>query len=189
MRWWLTMKYDSVQHSPKKDVFEINGASVLCLSEDELITRQGQRVHTGKTKGANHQFANSFTNHYAQLAKKDLVFADLQNIFDLSLVASLIQTQHLDRQAGWDSGAFGLGGSYRPQSYEVPRQVMTVANHRVYNGRDIIVQAAGGVEADFIKMLRLPKMLASNTELASISRNGKAPKLPAGRWWWDAASE
>lgn len=189
MRWWLTMKYDSVQHSPKKDVFEINGASVLCLSEDEFITRQGQRVHTGKTKGANHQFASHFTTHYAQLAKKDLVFADLQNIFDLSLVASLIQSQRLDRQTGWNVGTFGLGGSYQPQSYEVPRQVMTVANHRVYNGRDIIVQAAGGVEADFIKMLRLPKMLSMNRALASVARNGKAPKLPAGRWWWDAASE
>ena len=37
----------------------------------------------------NAEFAHRFTTHFAALAKKYPVYADLQNIFDLALVASL----------------------------------------------------------------------------------------------------
>lgn len=187
MRWWLTMKYDSVSHSPSKNVFEINGSSVQCLSENEFITRQGTRVHTGATDGANTLFAHNFTKNYAELAKKDLVFADLQNIFDLSMVAALVRNENLDRKAGWSAGVFDQGGAYKPETYQVPTQVMTVANHRVYNGRDIVVQVAGGVEADFLKMLKSSGMMNLASKLTAESSKAKAPQLPAGRWWWDAA--
>ncbi|HID20927.1 MAG TPA: DUF1598 domain-containing protein, partial [Planctomycetaceae bacterium] len=90
LRWWLTMKYDAVLHSPERDVFEIQGASVLCRSENQFITDQGKQVQTGKTEGANRLFAETFTNHYAELARHDLVFAELQNVFDLALVAALL---------------------------------------------------------------------------------------------------
>ena len=91
------MKYDSVLHSPSRDAFEIEGASVRCLSENELITAQGKRVETGRTEDTNRLFAANFTEHYAELAAHDNVFADLQNVFDLALVAALIQSEGLGR--------------------------------------------------------------------------------------------
>ena len=89
------MKYDAVLHSPSRTVFEIQGPSVQCLSENELVEKDGNRIHTGKADPVNMLFAQNFTQHYAELAQRDLVFADLKNIFDLSLVAALMMRERL----------------------------------------------------------------------------------------------
>lgn len=187
LRWWLTMKYDSVLHSPNRDVFEIQGSSVRCRSENEFITDQGQRVHTGKADETNRLFARLFTKHYADLAKRDLVFADLQNIFDLALVAALIRHERLGDRTGWDLGVFAAHDGYRPARFEPPKTVMSVVNHRVYNGKDIVVQVAGGVRADLMSVVKNKKIYRETSRLARVAARGRAPQLPEGRWWWDAA--
>lgn len=182
LRWWLTMKYDAVLHSPDRTVFEISGSSVLCRSENELITDQGQRVHTGQSDATNSTFAKNFTDHYQELADRDLVFADLQNIFDLSLVAALLRQQ----QAEWNAGAFAAEGAYATDAYAPPSTVMSVVNHRVYHGKDIVVQAAGGVRGDLMSVLTDDDVVQEVSRLANVAPQGRAPQLPEGRWWWDA---
>jgi len=186
LRWWMTMKYDTVMHSADRDIFELQGSSVLCLSEDEMITADGKRIHTGKSSPTNRLFAANFTQHYAELAQRDTVFADMQNIFDLSLVAALIRNERLDERTGWDPGVFAAGGAYRPVRYEPPKTVMSVANHRVYNGRDVVVQVAGGVRADLMSVVEDRNVFREAKRLENVAGHGKAPQLPAGRWWWDA---
>lgn len=182
LRWWLTMKYDAVLHSESRDVFEIQGASVLCLSENEFINAQGQRVQSGKSEPVNRLFAQNFTKHYLALARRDPVFADLQNVFDLSLVAALIQQERLDRRADWDRGAFAIGKRYAPATYDAPQTVMSVANHRLYNGKDIVIQVAGGVRGDLLAVVRDRAVLRPGIRLGAA-----APQPVAeGRWWWDA---
>ena len=61
LRWWLSMKYDAVMHSADRNVFEIDGSAVLCQSENEKISKSGQRIHTGKSEAANRVFASNFT--------------------------------------------------------------------------------------------------------------------------------
>ncbi|NOX56852.1 MAG: DUF1598 domain-containing protein, partial [Planctomycetes bacterium] len=187
LRWWLTMKYDAVLHSPDRNVFEIQGASVLCRSENQFITDQGKQVQTGKTEGANRLFAENFTNHYAELARRDLVFAELQNVFDLALVAALLHKERASDRLGWDGGVFAPGGAYRPARYPVPKVVDSVVNYRVYRGRDVVVQVAGGVRADLMAVVRDPSIMRSVARLQGLQDQSKAPELPEGRWWWDAA--
>jgi hypothetical protein len=182
LRWWLTMKYEAVLHSPNRDVFEIRGSSVLCRSESEMITDSGERVHTGTSDATNSQFARNFTEHYAEIAARDLVFAELQNIFDLSLVAALLRQQGV----AWDLGVFGADGDYRPAQYAPPSTVMSVVNHRVYNGQDVVVQAAGGVRGDLMTVVSDAQIVQETPRLANIADRGRAPELPEGRWWWDA---
>lgn len=186
LRWWLTMKYDAVLHSADRQVFEIQGASVLCQSENEFINSQGQRVNSGKAEETNRLFAQNFTRNYAELAASDLVFADLQNVFDLSLVAALIHREQLDHKAGWDRGVFLAGGGYEPQRYDPPKAVMSVVNHRVYNGRDVIIQVAGGVRADLMSVVRDPELVRQGTRVAQSQYRSQVRELPRGRWWWDA---
>ena len=186
MRWWMTMKYDSVLHSPDRSVFQIQGSSVRCLSENELIDDQGRRIHTGSADPTNQLFAQNFTNHFAELAERDLVFADMQNIFDLALVAALLRHENLPQRAEWNYGTFGPRGDYQPARYEVPKTVMTVANHRVYNGKDVIVQVAGGVRGDLASVLQDGNVYRQADRLANMADQGEVPNLPEGRWWWDA---
>jgi hypothetical protein len=58
LRWWFTLRYDAVQASESRDAFEIRGAGAQVLSETELLTALGQRVHTGKSDPLNAEFAH-----------------------------------------------------------------------------------------------------------------------------------
>lgn len=185
LRWWLTMKYDAVLHSADRSVFAIEGSSVLCRSENEFLNAQGQRVHTGQAEATNRLFAQKFTEHYNELVRRDLVFADLQNVFDLALVAALIHQEGLLDRTGWDMGSFGPLGEYAPTRYQVPTEVESVVNHRVYNGRDIVVQVAGGVTGNLVSVVRDDQLAQESPRLGRMADAVKAPTLPAGRWWWD----
>ncbi len=187
LRWWLTMKYDAVLHNSDKSVYEIQGASVLCQSENQLLTAEGKHLPTGKSEGVNRMFAEQFTASYEKLAQRDLVFADARNVFDLALVAALINKENLAAKANHEFQAFSQGGLYHPASYAVPKQVASVVNHRVYNGRDIVVQAAGGVRADLLSVLENPKTVQAAPELDSLASTVNTPERPEGRWWWDVA--
>lgn len=188
LRWWLTMQFDSVLHSADKSVFEIQGSSVLCQSENQFITSEGKHVPTGQSEATNRLFAENFTKHYGKLAAKDLVFADTQNVFDLALCSALIKNEQLDRKTGWNMGVFAPNGAYTPAAYPVPREIDSVVNHRVYHGKDIVVQVAGGVTANVMAAARDPKLNKTADGLGDVGNAAKAPQLPVGRWWWDAAN-
>lgn len=186
LRWWLTMKYDAVLHDADRETYEIRGSSVLCKSENELIGDLGERVQTGKTEETNRMFAQLFTQHYDELAARDLVFADLQNVFDLSLVAALIQKEGVKARLGWDMGVFGRDGAYQPELHAPVLTCDSAVNYRVYRGQHIVVQAAGGVRADLWSVVNDDEIVREDPALSSDAR-GSHPKLPEGRWWWDAA--
>lgn len=191
LRWWLAMKFDAVLHSEDKNAFEIIGSSVLCQSENQLLTAEGKHVPTGHAEGTNRRFAENFTNQYGNLAKKDSVFADTQNIFDLALCAALIKHEQLDQKANWDFGVFAPGAAYAPATYAVPKEIDSVVNHRVYRTGSttstVVVQVAGGVAANVMSVVKDAELSKSAPELTGVSNNAKAPELPLGRWWWDAS--
>ena len=87
------------------------------LSENELLTEPGERVHTGKSDELNARFAESFTKHFETLAAKYPVYADMRNIFDLSLVAAVMQSHDLPGQTDWHMTHFGPGRRVRSRSW------------------------------------------------------------------------
>jgi hypothetical protein len=186
LRWWLTMQYDSVLHSDDRNAFEVRGSSVKCQSENQFITAQGGRVETGKAEPTNQAFAANFTQHFAELAQRDPVFADLQGVFDLALVAALLQHEQIENRVNWDLGVFAVDGGYRPASYAVPKETDTVVNHRVFGGKDVVVQVAGGVRADLLSVLTNPELNQPSPRLAGVAEQSQPQSLPEGRWWWDA---
>lgn len=188
LRWWLTMKYDSVLHNAQRTAYQVVGSSVLCQSENQIVTKEGQRLQTGQAEELNREFAANFTKHYQELAQQDLVYSDLQNIFDLALVAALMRNEQLANRAGWEMGAFASTGAYRPAEFEPAHTVETVVNHRVYNGKDVVVQVAGGVRVDTGSVVKNQNNLKISDNVGSVSTKAQAPALPVGRWWWDLAN-
>ncbi len=186
LRWWLTMKYDAILHSPDRQVYEIRGSSVEVKSEDQFVKADGNRVQTGKASPVNALFAKNFTDNYAELAKRDLVFAELQNVFDLGMVAALLQTEHIAQRVNWNFGAFADNGAYKTKTVAPARAVESVINHRVYRGTDIVVQVAGGVRGDVLTLAKQPELHREAAELQAVPAKAKPGKLPVGRWWWDA---
>jgi hypothetical protein len=183
LRWWMSMKYDSIVHTPDHAAFELVGSSVLVQSEDEFITAQGLRAPTGKADEPNRKFAAMFTRSFPAIARRDVAFAELQNVFDLALVAALIRKHNSLARIGWDGGVFRPGGGYEPIRYAVPKTVESAVNHRVYRGGLVVVQAAGGVTGDIESVVNDGERnkTASPTAFPEVA---KPPPTP-GRWWWD----
>ena len=187
LRWWLTMKYDAVLHTADRNGFEFVGSSVLCQSENQFLNAQGKQVQTGQSEGSNLVFAQTFTTKYEELAKQDIVFADLKNVFDLSLVAAILQHEGVARNVGWDLGVFSNEGSYITTRHDAPREVDSVVNHRVFRGRDIVVQVAGGVRADLGSVIADVSVYRAGVRLDGTADKVRTDEeLPANRWWWDA---
>jgi len=190
LRWWLTMNYSSIVHSADKHVFELQGSSVLVKSEDQMISSSGAQVGTGKASAVNQRFAELFTQRYAELAKRDLAFADLQNVFDLGMIAAVLRSEHLAEKVGWNMGVFAVGGAYQPAHWQTPRVVKSVLNHRSDGNSELVVQVAGGVRADLLAVLGDHDKVRGSDAVKPLDREGKKPQgLPAGRWWWDAAAK
>ena len=186
LRWWLTTDFDAVLHSADRDVFELVGSRVLCKSEDEFINADGTREHTGRSGEANSAFAREFTAKFDALCAEDPIFAELRNVFDLSLAAALIHAEHLDDRAGWDGGAFAHESLYPTRTGAEIATVDTAVNHRVYRGGEVVVQAAGGVRGDLNRVLEDSEVFKAGVRLHNRFAAGTLT-APDGRWWWDAA--
>ena len=186
LRWWMTVGYDAIRVAPDRRSFEFTGRSIRCQAENQLVKADGTRQATGKADGANAQFAQLFTEHLPQLAEKDIVFADLQNIFDLALASAMINTMDLDRQAGWQPAVFTTSDNFQTQSVDVPQELMTAAASRVYRDGTILIQVAGGVKVDLRDVVGNPQNFTTTPEVSAQARNAN-PVGQTGRWWWDAA--
>lgn len=184
LRWWMAVGYDAIQVSNDAKVFEFSGNPIQCLSEDQMVQADGSRTGKGRNSRANTKFAELFTKFLPELAKQDVVFADLENVFDLAIVSSLIQRQGLGQQVGFHADAFVADRLVKPAPVAVPEKLMTAAEYRVFNGRSIVVQVAGGVRVDFGELIKADRK--ANSELDGKTAVASPMGQQNGRWWWDA---
>ncbi len=185
LRWWFTLNYDALQATPDHDGFEFRGQGVKVLSENELLTATGQRVHTGASDVLNSEFARNFTQHFSELAAKYPIYADLQNMFDLALLGALIRSEHLADRVDWHMTCFGNPTQFRVETLDSPKTVETVINHRIVNQSLILVGVSGGVSCDPSKLVQ-PTAMKADYGILREQRDATKPKanLP-NVWWWD----
>ncbi|HXT58991.1 MAG TPA: DUF1598 domain-containing protein [Pirellulales bacterium] len=186
LRWWFTVNYDAVKASRDRDVYELNGQGVKVLSENELLAAGGKRIHMGESDELNSQFAYNFTKHFPELAVKYPVYADLQNIFDLALTASLIKAEGLADRVGWHMLAFGDPERYPLAQGHAPAAVETVVNHRVVNRVHVLAAVSGGVTADCSSLVKDQAIqLDGKGALGSERERSKPEQVAHASWWWD----
>ncbi len=185
LRWWFTLNYDALQATRDHDAFELRGQGVKVLSENELLTATGQRVHTGESDELNSEFAHNFTQHFSELAVKYPIYADLQNIFDLALLGALIRSEHLAERVDWHMTCFGDRKQFKVATFDAPKTVETVINHRIVNQSLILVGVSGGVSCD---PSALVKPVSMKEDYGILREQRAAAKPRANRsdaWWWD----
>ena len=186
LRWWFTLNYAALSATEGRDAFELKGPGVKVMSENELLTETGERKHTGKSDELNARFAESFTKHFEALAAKYPVYADLRNIFDLSLVCAVIHSHDLPGQTSWHMTHFGPEGGYEPELGVAPAEVESVMNHKVVDGKHIIAAVSGGVTVDARELAATKAVKTDTYGLLKTERSGAAPQnLPRRAWWWD----
>jgi len=186
LRWWFVMDYAGVRTGPARDVFELRGPAVKLQCENELLGEGGKRQHTGRGNTLNQEFASNFTQHFDALAQKYPVYGELRNIFDMALVAALIESEGLADQAGWS-----MSGLLDPSVVGVPlgnapQTVDTVLNHRIIKKAHIVAAVSGGVRAvpkSFVDSQRI--QVERQGDLRSARDRSAPAGPPTGHWWWD----
>lgn len=212
IRWWFTMAYDSLTKDAGGRAFKISNNSVKVLSENELLSDQGQRIHTGTSDDATAGFAADFSQHYDTLSKKHPVLASLKNVFDLALVANIVYQHDVENRHRWRSH-FSFprhqpdedadnDTRYRLVSLSYDTEVDSIMNfENVYfrkqgrRFRKTIVGVSGGVEFDFSQLLKSTKQVQrSRSEFPAAFFDVRSRKVVAaasgkpqvsGPWWWD----
>lgn len=186
LRWWFTMNYEALRATPGRDAFELRGPGVQVLSENEMLTQRGERIHTGQADELNEQFAHSFTKHFAELAAKYPIYADLRNVFDLALVAALIVAEDVPNQLNWPAIHFVEEPRYQVERGAAPTEVETVINHRVIGQKHIVAGVSGGVSADTGPYVQKPAIAIDDYGALQAGWTASTPSdLPGDAWWWD----
>jgi hypothetical protein len=186
LRWWFTLNYDALRATEGRDGFELRGPGVKVLSENELLTEAGDRVHTGRSSEPTSEFATSFTKHFDVLAAKYPIYAELRNVFDLALVAGVVRSHDLPSQVKWHLTHFGPEGTYEPELDVAPTKVDSIINHRIINGNQLIAGVSGGVTVDARSLTAVSAVKTDDYGLLKSERKASAPKnLPRNAWWWD----
>ncbi len=189
LRWWFTLDYDALLAAENRQAFGLRGQGVKVLSENELLTAQGRRVHTNKSEQLNRQFAESFTKQFAALSGKYPVYAELRNLCDLALVAALVRQEGLADQVGWHQTFFGDPEAYAVELGTAPKSVETIANlRRIRSGTKLhtIYGVSGGVEIRPNALVTADAIETDRYGALATPQSSAAPNdQPAEAWWWD----
>ncbi len=185
LRWWFATNYEGVAKNETHTAFELRGPGVRVLSENEMLTAQGERVHTGVADEPTQQFAHQFTQHYDALAARYPVYGELQNLFDLGIVAAMMRAYELPATVGWQPTLFANPAVLGLPQYRAPREVDTIANHASTGRNRFTAVVSGGVWIDTEGVLQKSEQVAPSVDL-DYTRREVPSELEAGVWWWDA---
>ena len=188
VRWWFTLDYEAIHTLENRTAFEIRGQGVKVLSEQELLTQQGNRIRTGQSNETAAEYAHQFTRHFQQLAVKYPIFAELQNIFDLALATALLRQENLPSQVGWSMMHFSDTDRFQVTLADAPKWVSTIVQHRVVEEGRLLAAASGGVSVNTQSMLQKNVFRNSDdVEFEYRYNSGSMKNNSTHAWWWDAA--
>ncbi len=184
MRWWFATNYQGVVRNSDSTAMELRGQGVRVLSENEMLTQQGKRVATGRSDEESQQFANGFTTKFDRLAQKYPVYGELRNLFDLAVVAALIESSDLYTLAGWEPVLMLDAKHLKLPRYRTPTETETIMAHKVAGKSRIVAAASGGVLIDGGKVIE-SDVEGSDRARLDYHRERQPDNLASGVWWWD----
>jgi len=170
--------YQPVLVDPAGLAFELRGASVKCLTEDTVFAAGGAKSNSGSSSPAAQRWADMMTTKYAALGAKEPIFAELQNLMDLSIVAALIHKEHLIEKAGRPLPLLLDARQLPHDQFEAVKRTDSVVS-MTQKGSQWIISASGGVQIDSWS-------IADKKETSPAVAEARTKAQPtADRWWWN----
>lgn len=183
-RWWFTPLYDAFKQSQDGNAFQISGQRVQLMSQSEQVSASGKRSAAAMQAQSIEKFARQFTERYEDVAEVSPIFAELQNIIDMAILAALFEKEQLPQRVGWSMDLF-LDEAQAPLATgNAPTKVASVCNYRKAGSR-MVGLVGGGVTISPNRLLRqIEFKREGNRELEGNIRDS-APAEDLNTWWWD----
>jgi hypothetical protein len=147
-RWWLACNYEPMVRSEDGLAWELKGPGVKAMTEDDLVTVDGKVKGTGKTSPTAQKWADLMTDQYDRLSGEDVVFAELRNIMDMSIVAAAIAHHDLLGVSGLSAPMlFATKSDLTVETWNSPKTIAPQCSF-VKSRKGWIVTASGGVSIE-----------------------------------------
>ena len=178
-RWWMEPDFQPLLRDREGLSWQLRGASVKALTEEDYFLTNGAREQTGKANPTAQHWANLMTAKYDELAVADPIFGQLRNCMELAIVAALLTKENLPQKADADLSTLLDSGRLEVDRFAPPEQVDSQAS-MLQKGSNWIISASGGVKIS-------PWAAAEKTEesAALATPRSKAAMGSAGNWWWN----
>jgi hypothetical protein len=176
-RWWLESKFDGLMRDADGLAWELQGAGVKCMTEEDFQAASGGREHTGRASPVAQRWANNMTKHYDELTVAEPVFGELQNCMELAIAAALIVHENLPQKAGCSLTTLLDGASIKPAVLPAPTQVDSRVS-MLRKGHNWVISASGGVTIHSSEIVAHARSSATTT----AAREKLAPAATSG-WY------
>lgn len=158
IRWWFTLGQVSIDRSADQNVFRLNRPLVELKTESQMFAGAPNGQAKAPISLAASGFVKDFNRQFDSISQTYPIYSQLENLFELSLAAQVIQAHSLRERARWQGkyllGDGKAGMAYALREYPEINQVNMVVNHRSLkfrsNGKimkQTIVAISGGVDS------------------------------------------
>ena len=180
-RWWMACDYDSLAKSEDGLAWKLSGQGVKTMTEIDAISGDGTAAQTGRKDKFAQQWADTMTEKYSELSRRMPIFSDLQNIMDMTIVATLISQEGLAQKANLDLNLFTVKSDDLPLStYVTPKAVDPQCSFIRGRGGKWVVTASGGVDINGFEVVEKQRTDANLAKVCSTALAGTSEN-----WWWD----
>jgi len=157
-RFWFETHYEPLLVSADGAAFELRGPRLKLQARAFSFDAKGATPRSAA-------FAKAVTDKLPALAAAIPLFADLQNVADLSMLATLIRADGLDRKAGWDRAwLLDARGGHKVATVPVPQTADTLVSFR--NGSI----AAGGVSLNIAPAVDKSARVTDDKDALAVPR-------------------
>lgn len=182
-RWWFTPLYESINTTDDANAFQLTGQRLQLLSQDDQTDQSGHRSNAATTRVSTQKFAKQFTEKFEDLAAAVPIFAELQNVTDLCILAALLRKERLAERVQWKIELFLDADRMPVLTGRAPQHVPTVGNFK--RSGQLMLGLIGGVSIDASAALQTVPRSADKSRALDSTRTQKAVPADADRWWWD----
>lgn len=182
-RWWFMPLYDSFKTSGDGLAFEFSGQRCQLMSQEEQADAFGKRSDAPFTRLSTQIFAKGFTEKFPELTKRMPIFAELQNLFDISVVVALMKREQLPQKANWQPGLLLDDAKVPVLRGPVPKHTKSLLNMKMAGGVAIGL-LSGGVIIDSQQVISQERKTSEGV-IARRKTETPPSDLDAKRWWWD----
>lgn len=182
-RWWIACEHELLSKTEDGLIWRLPPPKVAVLTEEERISEEGKVAGTGRRDPLAQQWADTMTKKYDQLSQVDPMFAQLKNLVDLAVVATLIEKEGFRAKAACPlETLFNPNGAVQPERWVAPRMVASQGSF-VQVGREFVITASGGVEINAWESAERQQVVP---ELADTRTRLLGPAESSPSWYWNA---